>query len=66
MLFDLAEDPTEEEDLTGLHLEKAAELNRRLRSLIPPESFTDYRILRSGPSLDAETIRRLRSLGYIR
>lgn len=60
------DDPTETRHLQAEQPEIVAQMEQRLRELLPAEAFMDYLLPGPAQSLDDATMERLRSLGYIR
>jgi len=64
-LYDLRQDPGELLNVIDLHPELAADLKWSLDSLIEESGDTGEREMPDTSGLDAETLERLRSLGYV-
>jgi len=65
-LYHLEVDPQEQTDLAATEPEMLERMDRRLASLLPVEAFQEYLDPTVPQRPDAETLKRLRSLGYIR
>ncbi|MET0153129.1 MAG: hypothetical protein ABW298_11045, partial [Candidatus Binatia bacterium] len=63
-LYNLADDPAENEDLASRRPEIAEQLAERLRSLLPRDEFARYRTPVAQPELSSAAVEKLKSLGY--
>ena len=64
-LYDLAQDPAEEENLHGARAESGRRADRRSRPTSGTASRAASRPARRAPEIDERTVARLRSLGYL-
>jgi arylsulfatase A-like enzyme len=63
-LYDLASDPAEATDLAASRPEVAKQMAERLASLLPAQTFTDYRVPLAQADVSSVTVEKLKSLGY--
>ena len=63
-LYDLASDPAEATDLAASRPEVVQRMAARLASLLPAQTFTDYRLPLAQDDVSSATVEKLKSLGY--